>query len=130
MCFVSTYRTNFTAVDKGNKFHLALGDNSNEVANQKNREADKFSYYSRDNQIPSNPLKELDELYSKDERVLQTDLEIYARETIKKQEADMFNKEMAQLNTELEQLNEGKFTALTACPSLCCCSQSQHSLLA
>jgi hypothetical protein len=42
-----------------------------------------------------NPVKELDELYSKDSKVPQIDLERFAREQIKKDEEKKFNDEMA-----------------------------------
>jgi hypothetical protein len=60
---------------------VALGEKSSEVQNQKAREADKFQYYVRgDAAIPSNPLRELDELYSKDAKVPHIDLEVFAKE--------------------------------------------------
>ena len=68
----------FIAVARGNA--LGHGERSNEVATQKAREADKFSYYVRgDAAIPSNPLRELDELYSKDAKVPHIDLEVFAK---------------------------------------------------
>jgi len=54
---------------------------SNEANTQRAREADKFSFYVRgDAAIPSNPMRELDELYSKDAKVPHVDLEQFAKE--------------------------------------------------
>lgn len=63
----------------------------------------------RDNQTIMNPVKELDELYSKDSKVPQIDLEAFAREQIKKDEEKKFNDEMAKLQKELDQLESGKY---------------------
>ena len=72
--------TNFLAVVRRNAV-FGIGEKSNEVATQKAREADKFSFYVRgDAAIPSNPLRELDELYSKDAKVPHIDLEVFAKE--------------------------------------------------
>ncbi len=54
-------------------------------------------------------MKELDELYSKDSKVPLIDLEVFAKEHIKSLEESKFNKEMARLQTELDQLEQGKY---------------------
>lgn len=65
---------------------------------QKEREAEKFSFYARgDQQIPSNPFKELDELYYKDNKTAQVDLETFANAHIKKEEEEQFNNDMMEL---------------------------------
>jgi len=42
--------------------------------------------YSREQQIPKDPLKELDEFYCKDEKILVVDLQRIANEKIQKEE--------------------------------------------
>lgn len=61
------------------------------------------------NQIPQNPLREFDELYVKDEKVLQSDSEQIANEWFKKHDDENFRKELELLTVELQQLDEGKF---------------------
>lgn len=56
-----------------------------------------------------NPVKELDELYTKDAKIPQIDLEVFAQEQIKKDEENKFNSEMANLQKELDQLESGKY---------------------
>lgn len=52
-----------------------------------------------------NPVKELDELYTKDSKVPQIDLEVFAREQIKLDQEKKFNDEMTKLQKELDQLD-------------------------
>lgn len=59
-----------------------------------------------------NPVKELDELYTKDAKIPQIDLEVFAQEQIKKDEENKFNSEMANLQKELDQLESGKYLRL------------------
>ncbi len=99
-------------MDRGLNFALGSGEKSNEVATQKSREADKFTYYARgDSQIPSNPLRELDELYSKDAKVPHIDLEGFAKDHLKHVEEKKFNDDMAQLQQELDKLEPGKYSS-------------------
>lgn len=44
-----------------------------------------------------NPVKELDELYAKDSKIAQIDLEVFAIDRIKMEEEKKFNDEMATL---------------------------------
>ena len=111
-------------VDRGDGFNLGLGEKSNEVSIQKHREADKFRYYAPNPQSQSNPVLELDEFYSKDEKVPKIDLESYAKDHNKEKEGIKFEQDMAQLTKELENLDEGKyyychcpFTLLQPCKS-------------
>jgi hypothetical protein len=60
------------------------------------------------NMIPVNPLKELDELYVKDENVIQFDCEVRANEYYKERDDELFAKEMKVIEQELLQLDEGK----------------------
>jgi hypothetical protein len=62
------------------------------------------------NQIPQNPLREFDELYVKDEKVLQADSEQIANEWFKKHDDENFRKELELLTVELQQLDEGKLS--------------------
>ena len=48
-------------------------------------------------QIPQNPLRELDELYVKDEKVLQADSEQIANEWFKERDDENFQKELQML---------------------------------
>lgn len=97
------------AVFRGEAFALSNGEKSTEAATQKAREADKFSYYAREGQaIPNNPLRELDELYSKDAKVPHIDLEGFAKEHLKSLEESKFNDDMTQLQKELDSLESGK----------------------
>ena len=49
------------------------------------------------NQIPQNPIKELDEFYSKDEKVLAADCEGIANDWQKKRDDENFQKELVVL---------------------------------
>lgn len=65
--------------------------------------------YSKESQIPQNPLKELDEFYGKDEKIkVMFDLENYVREEIKEKEDKKFKEEIQKLQSELISLEEGK----------------------
>jgi hypothetical protein len=86
----------------------------NEAKFQRTREADKFSYYPNGQQHSLNPLKELDELYSKDTKVPLIDLEVFAVDYIKDLEEKNFEKEMKKLQHELDQLELGKFNFKSA----------------
>jgi len=57
---------------------------------QKHREADKFRYYAPNASTQSNPVVELDEFYSKDDKVAKIDLETYAKDHTKEKEAIKF----------------------------------------
>lgn len=61
-----------------------------------------------------NPLKELDELYSKDTKVPLIDLEVFAVDYIKDLEEKNFEIEMKKLQDELDQLELGKFHSKSA----------------
>lgn len=99
-------------MERGPDYAVGVGEKSSEPAIQKAREADKFSYYVRgDSQIPSNPLRELDELYAKDNKVPQIDLETFADEHVKSMEESKFNEDMTLLQQELDNLEPGKYTA-------------------
>ena len=73
------------------------------------READKFRYYPPSAQNQSNPIKELDEFYCKDEKVAKVDLDIYARDHVKDKEESKFQSDMALMQEELKKLDEGKY---------------------
>lgn len=60
------------------------------------------------NLIPQNPIKELDELYVKDETVLKADCETIANGWFKQRDDEHFQKELMLLTQELQQLDEGK----------------------
>ena len=60
------------------------------------------------NQIPQNPVREFDELYVKDDKVLQADSEQIANEWFKQRDDEHFRKELELLTVELQQLDEGK----------------------
>jgi hypothetical protein len=65
----------------------------------------------------------LDELYSKDTKVPLIDLEIFADEHIKSVEETKFENEMKKLQTELDQLELGKYSpphSITATSTLRC----------
>ena len=51
-----------------------------------------------------NPVKELDELYAKDTKIPQINLENFAKERIKQEEERKFKDEMTKLEKELDQL--------------------------
>ena len=57
-------------------------------------------------------MRELDELYSKDAKVPQIDLEVFAKEHTKAEEEKKFNEDMALLQQELDLLADGKSTDL------------------
>ena len=52
---------------------------------------------------------ELDEFYSKDEKVPKIDLETFAKDHTKEKEGIKFEQDMAKLTKELETLDEGKY---------------------
>lgn len=62
------------------------------------------------NQIPQNPLRELDELYAKDDKIIHQDCEEIANEYFKKKDDENFTRELELLTQELQQLDEGKST--------------------
>lgn len=98
-------------INRSEGYDQKWGEKSNEVANQKQREADKFAYYyERNTANRNNPNKELDELYSKDDKVPCIDLVMYAEEHQKSMEDKLFNEEMEQLQPELDKLEEGKYS--------------------
>jgi len=70
------------------------------------------------NQIPQNPLREFDELYVKDDKVLQADSEQIANEWFKQRDDEHFRKELELLTVELQQLDEGKSSPSTSNPLL------------
>lgn len=53
------------------------------------------------NQIPQNPVREFDELYVKDDKVLQADSEQIANEWFKQRDDEHFRKELELLTVEL-----------------------------
>ena len=61
------------------------------------------------NQIPQNPIRELDEFYVKDDKVLQADSEQIANDWFKQRDDENFQKELQVLTQELQLLDEGKF---------------------
>jgi hypothetical protein len=61
------------------------------------------------NQIPQNPLREFDELYVKDDKVLPADSELIANQWFKERDDENFKKELELLTVELQLLDEGKF---------------------
>jgi hypothetical protein len=70
------------------------------------------------NQIPQNPLREFDELYVKDDKVLQADSEQIANEWFKQRDDEHFRKELELLTVELQQLDEGKSSPSPSHPIL------------
>ena len=98
-----------TGVNRGENFNLGRGEKCDEVSIQKQREADKFRYYAPNPQSQSNPVLELDEFYSKDEKVPKIDLEVFAKDHNKEKEGIKFDQDMAALTKELEHLDEGKY---------------------
>ena len=90
-----------------------LGEESTEPRTQEIREADKFRYFAPEGQVPPDPRSEIDELYSKDEKVPHIDLSVFAEEHQKSLEDQKFNEEMERLKPELDKLEEGKLTLLT-----------------
>ena len=64
--------------------------------------------YLNTSQIPQNPIRELDELYVKDDKVLQVDCEQIANEWFKHRDDENFQKELQLLTQELQLLDEGK----------------------
>lgn len=89
--------SNIIVVNRGDKYEIKFGEKSNEVANQQQREADKFAYYERQNANRMNPTKETDEFYCKDDRIPCIDLNVYAEEHQTEMEDKLFNLEMEQL---------------------------------
>ena len=73
---------------------------------------------------------ELDEFYSKDEKVPKIDLEAFAKDHNKEKEGIKFEQDMAQLTKELENLDEGKYnntsdiTPTATCFCICYCALS------
>lgn len=78
-------------VDRGESCNQGNGEKSNEIGIQKHREADKFRYYAPNPQSQSNPILELDEFYSKDEKVPKIDLETFAKDHNKEKDSIKFN---------------------------------------
>lgn len=64
---------------------------------QLQREADKFRYFAPEGQVPPDPRSEMDELYSKDQKVPQIDLEAFAKAHILKLEEQQFQQDMTRL---------------------------------
>ncbi|CDW75998.1 transcription elongation factor sii protein n terminal domain containing protein [Stylonychia lemnae] len=96
-------------VDLGLSYKQARGEQSKDEQNQKQREKTVFqAVYINPNQIPQNPLKELDEHYAKDDKVPQIDCEIIANDYLKQKEDEKFQREILQLQDELQYLDEGK----------------------
>ena len=84
------------------------------------------------NMIPVNPIKELDELYTRDDKVIQFDCEEIANEWFKKRDDETFAKEIVLLQQELQQLDEGKsdhhLISLPTLPLLhTCCTVSSSA---
>lgn len=77
------------------------------------------------NLIPQNPIKELDELYVKDDKILISDCGDIAADYFKQRDDENFEKELLLLTQELQQLDEGKYSgqSSTHTPSI---SQSNH----
>lgn len=97
------------AIDLGEGYKQARGEQSKEAQVQRHRESTIFQQiYMNPNMIPVNPLKELDELYVKDETVIQFDCEVRANEYYKERDDELFAKEMKVIEQELLQLDEGK----------------------
>jgi hypothetical protein len=94
------------AIDLGSSYKQAKGQGSNEEQTQKQRESTIFQQiYLNPNLIPVNPLKELDEVYVKDDKgVIQHDSEEIANEWFKKRDDDIFEKELTLLQQELASL--------------------------
>jgi hypothetical protein len=63
------------------------------------------------NFIPQNPVKELDELYVKDDKILVADCEQITVDYFKEKDDERFHAELQQLTQELQQLDEGKLTS-------------------
>ena len=61
---------------------------------------------------------ELDEFYSKDEKVAKIDLEVFAKDHNKEKEGIKFEQDMARLTKELENLDEGKCSYFSRVSSL------------
>jgi len=76
------------------------------------------------NQIPQNPIRELDEFYVKDDKVLQADSEQIANDWFKQRDDENFQK-------ELQLLDEGKFIhpILRSRPSIHHSSSIQYTSL-
>jgi hypothetical protein len=87
--------------------------------NQRQRETSVFqTVYMNPNQIPQNPVREFDELYVKDDKVLQADSEQIANEWFKQRDDEHFRKELELLTVELQQLDEGKSSPSQSKPLL------------
>ena len=96
-------------IDLGSNYKQAKGEKSSEEINQRQRETSVFqTVYMNPNQIPQNPVREFDELYVKDDKVLQADSDQIANEWFKQRDDEHFRKELELLTVELQQLDEGK----------------------
>lgn len=62
--------------------------------------------------IPQNPVKELDEIYAKDDKIYQIDLESIATAQMKEKEEKKFQEDIAALSNELATLDEGKYQSM------------------
>ena len=60
--------------------------------------------------IPQNPIREMDEFYVKDDKVIHADCESIAADWFKQRDDDNFHKELEQLTSELQLLDEGKWS--------------------
>ena len=102
-------KSHSVAIDLGEGYKQARGEQSKEAQVQRHRESTIFQQiYMNPNMIPVNPLKELDELYVKDETVIQFDCEVRANEYYKERDDELFAREMKVIEQELLQLDEGK----------------------
>jgi hypothetical protein len=96
-------------VELGADYKLAQPTASSEEQTQKLREGSVFQLvYIKQIQIPQNPVKELDEFYAKDEKVLQVDLEEIVLEQAKQKEEEKFLAELTAIQSQLHHLDEGK----------------------
>lgn len=92
---------------------------SEEEQTQRKRESSIFqSIYMNPNMIPQNPIRELDELYVKDDKVLLSDCGEIAAEFFKQRDDENFKKEMEALQEELKLLDEGKYSRQDFTPSM------------
>lgn len=97
------------AIDLGSDYKQKRGEESKEEATQRQREITVFQpIYVNPSQIPQNPLRELDELYAKDEKIFQVDCEQNSNDYFKKKDDERFQQELQLLTQELQQLDEGK----------------------
>lgn len=97
-------------LDLGETYKRARAEMSEEEQTQRKREASIFqSIYMNPNLIPQNPIKELDELYVKDDKILISDCGEIAADYFKQKDDENFEKELLILTQELQQLDEGKY---------------------